>query len=84
MVQDYINKRFDPPECAAVEFWEIMDMMKIWILQFYYGTTSTRLFDVKEGWYANTKDVSITKDQHVFIVKKLGSDLPDLDIYEGK
>ena len=83
MVQDYINERFDPSEDAAVEFWEIMDVMKIWILQFYYGTTSTCLFDKKEVWYANTKDISLTKDQYSFIIKKLGLYLPALDIYEG-
>ena len=81
MVQDYINERFDPSEDAAVEFWEIMDVMKIWILQFYYGTTSTRLFNEKEGWYANTKDVSLTKDRYAFIINKLGSYFPALDIY---
>ena len=47
LVQDYINERFNPSKGAVVEFWEIMDIMKIWILQFYYGTTSTRLFDGK-------------------------------------
>ena len=83
LVQDYINERFNPSEGAAVEFWEIMDMMKIWILQFYYSTTSTRLFDGKEGWYAKTKDVSLTKEQYTFIRKKLRLDYPGLDIYEG-
>ena len=57
--------------------------MKIWILQFYYGTTSTRLFDGKDFWYAKTKDVSLTKYQYMFIIKKLVLDLPALDIYEG-
>ena len=57
--------------------------MKIWILQFYYGTTSTRLFDGKDFWYAKTKDVSLTKEQYTFIRKKLGLDYPGLDIYEG-
>ena len=83
VVQDDINERFNPSESAAVEFWEIMDMMKIWILQFYYSTTSTRLFDGKEGWYAKTKDVSLTKDRYVFIINKLVLDLTALDIYEG-
>ena len=83
LFQDYINERFDPSEDAAVEFWEIMDVMKIWILQFYYGTTSTRLFNEKEGWYANTKDVSLTKYRYVFIINKLVLDLTALDIYEG-
>ena len=81
--QDYINERFDPSEGADVKFWEIMDMIKIWILQFYYGTTSTHLFYGKEVWYANTKDVSLTKYWYAFIIKNLVSDLPALDIYEG-
>ena len=82
LVHDYINERFNPSDGDAVKFLEIMDMMKIWILWFYYGTTSVRLFDGKEGWYANTKDVSLTKDQYTFIIKKFGLDFPVLDIYE--
>ena len=81
LVQEYINYHFDPSEGAAVKNWEIIYMMKIWILQFYYGTTSTRLFDGKDFWYAKTKDVSLTKHQYMFIIKKLVSDLPALDIY---
>ena len=82
LIHDYINERCQGSE-KAVEFWEILEMMKVWILQFFYGTTATHLFQEKEDWFSKTAAIKITRERYAFIVHKLGAGLPELDIYEG-
>jgi hypothetical protein len=82
MIQDYINERAESSE-KLVEFWEILDMMKMWILQFYYGTTSKRLFDKKDEWYRKARTLKISYERYNMLLKKLGSDFPSLDVFEG-
>ena len=82
LLQDYINERCQGSE-QAVQFWEILEMMKVWILQFFYGTTAARLFEEREGWFSKAAAIKITRERYTFIIDKLGAGLPELDIYEG-
>lgn len=82
LLQDYINERCQGSE-QAVQFWEILEMMKVWILQFFYGTTTARLFEEREGWFSKAAAIKITRERYTFIIDKLGAGLPELDIYEG-
>ena len=80
-IQDYITSRILVENHSnAPSFDEILQMIKVWLLQFIYRTTSTNIFE-KKSWFAKIESVGIRKQQYRYLFSKLGEDKPQLDEY---
>ena len=76
MIQDFINFRVeDPKDRPTIN--EIHEMQRIWVLQCIYEVTAKKLFSNKD-WYSKANNVLITYSRYVFLMNKLGAELPVL------
>ena len=61
-------------------FSQIKELIRVWILQFVWGTTSSKIFNDSE-WYSKGSQLNIRKDRYLMLFKKLGDDKPLLDTF---
>jgi hypothetical protein len=52
----------------------------MWILQILYRETSRTLFEEPEC-YGLVRELKISRERYDFLFKKLGADLPQLDVH---
>ena len=78
LLQNEINKNYPAikDKCTCQE---ILEMTKIWILQFIYRTTCTRIFSELE-WYGMGQHVDLTLDRYKSLMRKLGMGEPEIDM----
>ena len=78
MIQDYINFQVeDPKDRPTIN--KIHEMQRIWVLQCIYEVTAKKLFSNKD-WYSKANNVLITYSRYVFLINKLGAELPVISL----
>ena len=79
LIMDYLSLRIDEKN-ETPSYDEIFEMIRMWILQFLYRETSRTLFEEPEC-YGLVQELNISRERYDFLFKKLGADLPQLDVY---
>lgn len=79
LFQNYIYDRVvDKSSSASAD--EIKEIIRVWILQFIYKTTSTSIYNDTE-WYGKGKLLHLSESRYDYLVGTLGAGLPKLDVY---
>jgi hypothetical protein len=55
---EYINTRIDNVDDKATMH-EIFEMQRVWMLQCYYRTTATKLFQGASNWFAPARRIQL-------------------------
>lgn len=55
-------------------------MVRVWKLMFIYQTTAEKVFNECE-WYSMGQQLRISLERYKFLIRKLGDDAPQLDVY---
>jgi hypothetical protein len=67
----------DPKDRPTIN--EIHKMQRIWVLQCIYEVTAKKLFSNKD-WYSKANNVLITYSRYIFLMNKLGAELPVISL----
>jgi hypothetical protein len=79
IVLEYLNNRIPDIELRATAH-EIREMRRVWRLQMIYKTTAENVL-TDHSWYAPGKEIYITIERHKYLLRKLGNDMPELDVF---
>jgi hypothetical protein len=82
LVLDYINSRIENPD-EKTSPKEIFDMHRLWMLQCIYGTTAKNLFLDRSQWFTPIRRIDIKYSRYSYIFRKLGADLPKINVNVG-
>jgi hypothetical protein len=52
----------------------------VWMLQCFYGATTTALFRGPSDWYAPVRYLDKSHDRYSFLFRKLGADAPEITV----
>ena len=75
-IQEYINDCIEESENKATAD-EILQIQRVWILQFVYRIASPRVFK-ESDWYHQSKMLLISERRYNFLMRKMGGGLPKI------